>query len=158
MTIRGTEVTDIREIERIFSEAKVCRLALMNGEYPYVIPMCFGYDMHGDMPELYFHCAAQGRKLELVKKDNHAAFEIDCMKEIIPGEIPCTFTASYESVTGSGTVEIINGIEKLTGLNCIVRKYDDSQKESKYSEQALNSVVILKLTVTELCCKIHKPD
>ena len=152
------EVTDINRIGDILKEAKVCRLALFNGKYPYIIPMCFGYDLDSDKLELYFHCAAKGKKIELIKANIHAAFEIDCLYEIIPAEIPCHFTAAYESITGSGTVDIINGIEKLTGLNSIMSKYSSESREHKYSEQMLNNVAILKLTVEEFCCKIHNKD
>lgn len=152
------EVTDIGEIERILNEARVCRLALFNGKYPYIIPMCFGYALDGDKLELYFHCAAKGKKIDLLKVNNHAAFEIDCLYEIIPNDVPCMFTAAYESISGIGIVDIINGIEKLTGLNSIMSKYDSSTKEHKYSEQMLNNVAILKLTAEEFCCKAHNKD
>ena len=42
-----------------------------------------------------------------------------------------------------------------TGLNSIMNKYAGAG-EHKYSEQALNNVAILKLTVEEFCCKAHK--
>lgn len=151
------EVTDIGEIERILKEAKVCRLALMDGKFPYIIPMCFGYSLNAGQLEIYFHCAAQGKKLDLLKKNNNAAFEIDKINEIYStSDIACSFTAAYESITGVGTVEVINGIEKLTGLNTIMAKYAGEGKEYKYSEEMLNNVVILKLTAEEFCCKANK--
>lgn len=151
------EVTDIGEIERILKEAKVCRLALMDGKFPYIIPMCFGYSLTAGQLEIYFHCAAQGKKLDLLKKNNNAAFEIDRMNEVYStSDIACSFTAAYESITGVGTVEIINGIEKLTGLNTIMAKYAGEGREYKYSEEMLNNVVILKLTAEEFCCKANK--
>ena len=152
------EVKDISEIERILNEAKVCRIALMDGEYPYMIPMCFGYTLEGGELVLYFHTSAKGKKMELLKKDNNAAFELDVMGDIIPGEIACDFSAYYECITGRGSIDILNGIEKITGLNCIMSKYDKSGREHKYSEQMLNSVAILKLTAEEFCCKAHRPE
>lgn len=149
------EVTDIAEIERILSEEQVCRIALLDGEFPYIIPMCFGYTSEGGELELYFHTALKGKKMELLKKNNNAAFEVDRLNGIIPGDTACDFSADYECITGRGTIDILNGIEKLTGLNSIVAKYDKSGREHKYSEQALNNVAILKLTVEEFCCKAH---
>lgn len=152
------EVTDITEITRILTEAQVCRLSLIDGEYPYIIPMCFGFDLDGDVLELYFHCAEKGKKLDLIKANNHAAFEIDNLKRIVSGDLACSFTADYESITGIGEIDTINGIEKLTGLNTIMNKYDSGSKEHKYSEQMLNSVVVLKLTVRNFCCKAHRTE
>lgn len=152
------EITDINEIERILNDAKVCRIGLVDGEFPYIIPMCFGYTLEGGELVLYFHSATKGKKMELLKENNNAAFEIDSMGEIIPGDIACNFSASFECITGRGTIEILNGIEKLTGLNSIMDKYDKNGKEHKYSEQILNNVAILKLTADEFCCKAHKAE
>lgn len=155
MRKHNREVTDINQIEQILTEAKVCRLALLDNDYPYIVPMCFGFNLDGDKLALYFHSAPSGKKLELIKKNNNVGFEIDCLKEIIKGDIACSFSASYQSITGIGTIDIINGIEKITGLNCIMKKYDSSTGEHKYSEQSLNNVTILKLTAEEFCCKVH---
>lgn len=149
------EVTNIDEIQGILDRAQVCRLALIDGEYPYVIPMCFGYDLTEDKLVLYFHCAAKGKKLDLIKANNNAAFEIDSLNQIVTGDIACSFTALYESITGVGSVEIINGIEKLTGLNRITSKYSTSS-EHKYSEAMISSVVILRLTAERFCCKANR--
>ena len=149
------EITDINEIERILNEAQVCRIALVDGEAPYIIPLCFGYTLEGDQLVLYFHSAPQGKKIDLIKENNNAAFELDKMGEIVHGDTACSFTAPYECITGKGTIDIINGIEKLTGLNSIMSKYDKTGREPKYSEQSLNNVAILKLTVDEFCCKAH---
>lgn len=152
------EVTDIAEIERILNEAQVCRIALVDGEFPYLIPLCFGYTLESGELALYFHSALQGKKMELLKKNNNAAFEIDKLREIIPGENACSFSASFECITGRGTIDILNGIEKITALNSIMAKYDKSGREHKYSEQTLNNVALLKLTADEFCCKAHKAE
>lgn len=149
------EVTDIDEIQGILDRAQVCRLALMDDEFPYIIPMCFGYDLTEDKLVLYFHCAGKGKKLDLIKANSNAAFEVDSLNEIISGDIACSFSALYESITGIGTVEVINGIEKITGLNRIMSKYSGSP-EFKYSEGMLNNVVILRLTADSFCCKANR--
>ena len=59
------EVTDIAEIERILNEAQVCRIALVDGEFPYLIPLCFGYTLESGELALYFHSALQGKKPEI---------------------------------------------------------------------------------------------
>ena len=64
----------------------------------------------------------------------------------------------YECITGTGFVEIINGIEKLTGLTSIISKYDEVKQEHKFSEQALNGMVLIKLTADSFCCRSHQVD
>jgi nitroimidazol reductase NimA-like FMN-containing flavoprotein (pyridoxamine 5'-phosphate oxidase superfamily) len=58
------EITDKKEIEAIIRKALVCRLAMVDGDKPYVVPLCFGYADH----TLFFHSAGEGKKLEIIKK------------------------------------------------------------------------------------------
>lgn len=156
MTGKDVEITDIEEVEKLLKEAKICHIALNNGDYPYIIPMCFGYRLEGNHLELFFHTAPRGQKLELIKKNNLAGFEIDIHTGIVKGENGCSVAAIYDCMTGTGTVEIVNGIEKLTGLTRIISKYDEEKQEHKFSEQTLNSMVLLKLTADSFNCRRHE--
>lgn len=152
------EITEAEVINNLLKQAQVCRIALMNGEYPYVIPMCFGYKLEGGRLELYFHTTPKGQKIDLIKKNNLAGFEIDHLSGINRDENDCRVTALYECITGTGSIEIINGIEKLTGLTSIISKYDEEKTDHKFSEQMLNGMVILKLTADSFCCRTHSVD
>lgn len=151
------EITDINEIEQVLQSARVCRIALFDGEYPYIIPMCFGYDLTGGKLEIYFRCEEKGKKTELIRANTKAAFEIDKLHEIVKTDTEFGFTANYHSITGTGIIESITGIEKITGLNLLMKKYLGGTPESKYHEQMLNSFAVLKLTANEFCCKEHNP-
>lgn len=157
MTGIEREITDINKIEEILSSSRVCRIALIDGAYPYIIPMCFGYNLTGGKLEIYFRCEEKGKKMELIKSNSNAAFEIDKLHDIVKTDPACGFTAHYHSITGRGTIETITGVDKITGLNLLMKKYFGGTPESKYSEQMLNSYAILKLTAGELCCKEHNP-
>lgn len=151
------EITNFDEIDSLLGKARVCRIALFDGEYPYIVPMCFGYDLGDGKLELYFRCEEKGKKMELLKANNSAAFEIDELCEVVRSETPYGFTARYWSITGKGTVEFVTGIDKITGLNHILKKYVENPSELKLHEQTLNSFAILKLTAGEFCCKEHDP-
>ena len=62
----------------IVKKCDVCRLALFDEDYPYIVPLNFGVDMEDEQMYLYFHCANQGKKLDLIKQNNKATFEMDC--------------------------------------------------------------------------------
>ena len=146
------EITDVNEIDRLLSSTRVCRVALFDKNYPYIVPMCFGYNITGGNLELYFRCEEKGKKIDLIKENSHAAFEIDRLHEIAAADDPCGFAAHYHSITGVGTIEVVTGVYKITGLNLIIKKYVANPPE-KLSEQTLNSVAVLKLTASEFCCK-----
>ena len=96
MTGKNIEMTDPAAINKLLKEAKVCRIALMNGEYPYIIPMCFGYKLEGNHLELFFHTSPKGQKIDLIKKNNIAGFEIDHLTDVVKDENDCGVTAVYE--------------------------------------------------------------
>jgi nitroimidazol reductase NimA-like FMN-containing flavoprotein (pyridoxamine 5'-phosphate oxidase superfamily) len=66
MRRKDREVTDMNEIIEIIKKCDVCRLAFFDKEYPYIVPLNFGYSYDGAKLELYFHGANAGKKLELL--------------------------------------------------------------------------------------------
>lgn len=68
MRRKDREITDFNEIMNIINKCDVCRLALFDEDYPYIVPLNFGVDKEDDQLYLYFHCANQGKKLDLLNK------------------------------------------------------------------------------------------
>lgn len=62
------------ELLEIMRRCDVCRLALNNEGYPYIVPMNFGLSVDEDKISLIFHSALEGMKLDLIRKDNRASF------------------------------------------------------------------------------------
>ncbi len=73
------EINDIATIEGIIRKARVCRLALSENGQPYIVPLCFGYKDNN----LYFHSAGEGKKLDIIKKNNNVCFEFDIDLELV---------------------------------------------------------------------------
>ena len=63
MRKKNKEITDIDEIEGIIKKATCCRIGLVDGDEPYIVPLNFGYENS----TLYFHGASEGRKIDLIK-------------------------------------------------------------------------------------------
>ena len=148
------EITDINEIDAVLNDAQMCRIALLDGDKPYIAPLLFGYCLSEGSPEFYFRCGEKSELIELIKKNNRAAFETDRLYEVVPGEEnPSLFEAAYEFVGGTGTIEFITGIDKITGFSHILKKYNKNGGECNISEQILNSFAVLKLTATRTFCK-----
>lgn len=156
MTVVEREITDINALDKVLKKADLCRIALIDEEgYPYIIPMFFGYSLDDGALELYFRCEEKGKKFSLLKRNNNAGFEIENIGKFIPSENPAEFTAEYQCITGTGMIENVTGIEKITGLNFIMKKYISPEHEHSISEHTLNSLAVLKLTASEFCCVEH---
>jgi nitroimidazol reductase NimA-like FMN-containing flavoprotein (pyridoxamine 5'-phosphate oxidase superfamily) len=143
MRRRDKEIRDIKAIEDIIARSTVCRLALADGDRPYVVPLNFG---HQDK-KIYFHSAPIGRKIDIIKKNNKVCVLFDVDQEIdTRGEKACKWSTRYRSVIGFGTAEIItNDTEKINGLDVIMNQYAAGPFE--YSAKAVSECVIIKVDI-----------
>ena len=116
MRRKDREVTDLNDIIGIMESCDVCRLALNDDGYPYILPLNFGMSVNDDKITLYFHSALEGYKVGLIHKDNRASFEMDCKHELQYFEDKGYCTMAYESVIGRGHIRILPDEEKIPAL------------------------------------------
>jgi uncharacterized protein len=70
---KDREITDSLQIIDILQKADVCRIAMCHNNVPYVVTMNFGLGRDGFSP-LYFHCASEGKKIDILRKNNLVCF------------------------------------------------------------------------------------
>jgi uncharacterized protein len=149
MRRKDKEITDRNLIEQLLSRSEICRIAMIDGNTPYLVPLNYGYADNA----LYFHTALAGRKIEILKQNNRVCFEIENYNEIIRDEIPCEWTAKYRSLIGYGTIEFITGHEeKKRGLNVIMSHYG-RKGTITYNDSHIENIIILKLNIEEISGK-----
>ncbi len=154
MRRKDREVKEIDDIESIIAKCSVIRIGFVDKGFPYIVPLNFGYlRTEGQMSIFYFHCAKDGRKLELIKENDNVCFELDCSLKIIEDETACEWSSEYESVIGSGVICIVDEInEKTIGMHIIMGKYGFKGVPS-YEHDVFARTTILKLSVTEMSGK-----
>ncbi len=140
------EIKDKAILEEILSGAEICRLSMLDGELPYIIPVNYGYrDGH-----IYIHSAPGGKKIELLKKNNLICFEVEDTVQIVKGEEACDWTTRYRSVVGYGTMEILTDEKsKQDGLEVIMAQHGAPELDH-FDAKNLKRMVILKLRITSL--------
>ena len=152
MRKKDREIKDTKELEEILQKADVCRIAFAVDGVPYIVAMNFGY-IWKDQLILYFHCAKEGKKLELMKRNNMVCFEMDIDHELVEAENACDWGMKYRSIVGLGLLEsITDEEEKKKGLDSIMDHYGFNRKK-EYDEKVLNLTEVLRLTVTEFTGK-----
>lgn len=151
MRRKDREITDFNEILSVVRKCDVCRLALHDEPYPYILPLNFGMEVKGTQITLYFHGANAGKKYELLARDPHAGFEMDCGHELVFDEEKGNCTMAYESVMGTGVVEIVPDAEKEAALRCLMAHY--RAEDFPYNPKAVPVTTILKLTVCSVTAK-----
>ena len=142
------EIKDGIVIDGIIRRCRVCHLAMCDDGQSYVVPLNFGYDGRF----LYFHAALEGRKIDIIKRNNRVGFEFDILHDIVTAERACDWGAKYESVIGSGTAEIIDDSDaKKEALQWIMRQYGSDAND--FSDEILKKTLILRVRILEISGK-----
>lgn len=150
------EVKNIDNIINIIKKCDIIRIGLFDNEYPYIIPLNFGYyyDKNKSELELYFHGANTGKKLDIIKNNKKAGFEMDCSTELIKGSNPCRYTMKFESVCGNGKISILSEEEKLKGLKYIMKQYSSNNfSNADFKSKVVEKTIVFKLSVNEITGK-----
>lgn len=153
MRRKDREIEQITEIEEIINKADVCRIALVDKDMPYIVTLNFGYKK-GNPSVLYFHCANEGRKIDIIEKNNNVCFQMDVDHELITAKRACGFTMNFKSIIGYGKIyKLLSKEEKIDGLNCIMKQYTGKDKY-EYEDVMLDKTTVLKLEITDIKGKI----
>ncbi len=144
------EISSRKKIAEFLNEMHVGRISTIdeNG-YPQVIPMNFV--LLNDM--IYMHSHIKGEKLNNIKREPKAGFEVDRELEFLPSYFTSPHDASvadtlYISVVVKGTARIVQDrSEKAMALNALMKKY---QPEGGYEPimpdfSVLNHVSVIRM-------------
>lgn len=133
----------------VFNKADELYLALNTGTFPYIIPINFVYTNK----VLYFHCATEGVKLDLLAKDARVAFStatdiaIDQQKS----------TTYYKSVCGTGHAVLVeDSAEKIQALDSLAKRYT-SHCPSPTPPRMLEKVAVVRIDILEMSGKKNLP-
>lgn len=147
------EITDTQAVLALLDSFTTLRLGLFDVAFPYVVPVNFVRDPESPLPTLYFHCAPEGKKAELLRKNNRVCVEADreggfCL-------LRDGVTTRYESVIGFGECEAVTGAEKLRALTLLLEKtgYPDCDAAACGS---LAYTAVYRITLSELTGKRNR--
>lgn len=152
MRRRDREITNKNAIEEFIAKEQILRIAFYDEGDIYIVPVNYGY-LYNEQYTFYFHGAKAGRKYDLAKKKPTVGFEIDGNYMLLESEAACNFSATFQSVIGTGNLSLVeDNTEKITGLNTIM-KQTTAKSEWNYSDEMLDAVAVFKLDVDKLSCK-----
>ena len=152
ITRREREVTDLNEIMGILDRARIVHVGMIDGEYPYVVPMNYGYTMENGKLTLYLHGATRGRKLDVLRENPKVFVEIDT--DIVPfeGAAACQHGVCYSCVMGEGVAELVEDVEgKKAGLQILMKT--QTGKDFTFVDKMVGGVTVIKIHVSEFTAK-----
>ena len=150
MRRKDREITDRAEIDGIIRSANLMRIALVDGEMPFLVPVFYGFDNKS----LYFHSAQGGTKIDILKRNNNICFEISIDQGFIESEEPCDFEAKHRTAIGIGKAVFIEDVdEKIKALDLIVAHFSD--KKFEYPKSKLQHTTVIRIDITSVKGKKH---
>lgn len=147
------EVTDPVKIRAFLEQEQILRVAFYDAGEIYIVPVNYGLSQKAGKTAFYFHGALAGRKYELAKAGPKVGFEIDGGYRLLEHEQACKYSASFQSVIGTGTLQLVEDEkEKRFGLSCVM-KQTSGRDGWEFPEAAVNAVAVFRLDAEKLTCK-----
>ena len=141
------EVTDPAFMRAVLEDARELYVSLNTGGAPYVF--CVNHFLHEG--EIYFHCAPEGRKIDLMRSDPRAGF-FTAADIRVEGT-----TTRYRSVYGTGTLEpVSDSALKAAALRSLAQKFKAPCK-FPVSEAKFAATMLMHIRVDSMTCKYSRP-
>ncbi len=154
---KDREITDPRELDEILEKGVFGVLAMCGEEGPYAVPMNY-VSRPG---AVYFHCAAEGLKLDILRQNPRGCFSVVLNTDYARPDNPdrsCGWGMFYESVTVWGPVVFVESRdEKERSLTELVEKSSGEKFGGSFSGQDLDRVTVFRLDVEGRSGKARRP-
>jgi uncharacterized protein len=146
------EITDQQEMRLILKQATYVTVAMCRNNEPYLVALSHGYDEAKNA--VYFHCAAEGKKLEYLAANNavwgQAVLDFGVTDE-------CDY--AYTCVHFSGKLFWVEDLaEKQHGIEVLVRQLsaNPEAKLSKIKPEKLAKTTIGRIDIAYMTGKKHQ--
>jgi nitroimidazol reductase NimA-like FMN-containing flavoprotein (pyridoxamine 5'-phosphate oxidase superfamily) len=142
------EIKDYNILVSLLKRGEFIHLALADGNSPYLVTVNYGYSDDA----LYFHCAPEGRKVDILRKNPCVYFQIITGAELVKAESSCRWTTKFTSVSGEATAVIQETHEeKRRALQVIMNHF--GKNDVDFAESQTSRMLTVKLNITSLSGK-----
>lgn len=149
---RKDRVQEEAENFDLLTRAEYGVLALVDGRSPYAVPLSFVL-MDG---ALYFHCACEGRKADIIADGSEGCFTVvGSTRPVYDGG----FSTYYESVMVFGRVTPVDGREeKVRALYALAEKYlpGDMDKAEKDVARSFKRTAVYRIAIGRMTGKAKR--
>jgi nitroimidazol reductase NimA-like FMN-containing flavoprotein (pyridoxamine 5'-phosphate oxidase superfamily) len=150
MRRNAREITRRAEIDAILDRGTVMRIALADGDTPFLVPVFYAYDGQS----LFFHSAQAGEKISILRRNPKVCFEVSLDHGIIEDEEACDFEARHRTVIGLGhAVFVEDDAQKIAALDRIVARFTAQRFE--YPEANLKRTAVIRIDIDSIKGKQH---
>ena len=144
-------IESVDEMKEIIRQVQYVTIALCKDNEPYLVSLSHGYDPNKNC--IYFHCAREGKKIDVLKENNVVWGQALIDKGYIQGK--CDHL--YATVQFKGTVVFIDDFEeKKEALLNMIHKLDDNPDdvaEEQLTEKSITRIMIGRIDIDYLSGK-----
>jgi len=145
------EITNKDELTNILQQTKYITIAMCQNNIPYIVTLTHGYDSNNNI--IYFHCASEGKKIDILQDNNIVWGQALIDKGYVPGK--CDHL--YATTQFKGTVDFLQNLkEKEKALKIMIQQQEKVPTqviEKQISEKSLQRVTIGRIHITQLSGK-----
>ena len=156
MRRKEREVAEMAEIFDILSRCDTVRIGIRGDKFPYVVPVTPAVELADGKAVVYFHCAKEGRKLDLLRAHPEVCVEGDIFIRI--EKTAHGITTRYESVIGFGRCEFLEDEGEILR---VLRLLTDQYGYPGYALEdckSLSHVLVGKIVLDEITGKRNLPQ
>jgi nitroimidazol reductase NimA-like FMN-containing flavoprotein (pyridoxamine 5'-phosphate oxidase superfamily) len=129
------EISDKNEMLAILNEAKYVVVAMCKDNEPYLVTLSHGYDRERNC--IYFHCAKEGKKVDIMKEQNKVWGQALLDKGYVHGS--CDHL--YATTQFMGRVTFVENIdEKKHALEVMINALDDDPQKVLEKQLPVKSI------------------
>jgi uncharacterized protein len=139
------------EAKRLLETAEYGVLSMASPDgVPHGIPLNFSFE--NDC--VYFHCAPEGRKIDLLSANRKVSFCVVGGTEVMPEK----FSTKYESVVAEGIAEELFEKDKREGLVLLLRKYspDHLREGLEYIDRTFDRTRVFRIRLASITGKARR--
>lgn len=149
MRRKDKEITELTAIQDILARAELVRVAMVDEGEPYLVTLNYAYKDNA----LYIHSATEGRKMDILKRNNRVAFIVDTDVVLFLGQEACDCTTRFKSVFGTGRACVVEDKdEKIHALDLIMEKHKGEGPYS-YPDAMLARTGVMRIDIDYLSGK-----
>ena len=150
------EVANEADIRTILDRARVLHLAMIDADRPYVVPLHYGYTLENGRLTLYLHSAKEGRKLDVLRRNDRVAFVLETdVSPVSGGDLPCKYGAVYVSVMGEGRAALLSDPAQTAAGLAVLMKTQTGRDFSITTAMA-DSVAVIRVDVEAFTAKARR--
>lgn len=155
-----SQVHDRAMIAAILEMIPIVHVGVQDGDWPYVVPMSFGYEMEEDRLLVYLHCAREGHKVELWRSNPRVSLTFSCFQNR-PNDPYRGSIHDYRSVMANGVIRRLergrSGGLHGRGVQAILRHNGRRPNQFSVPHYLFMDVYVVECAWEHLTAKSEEP-